>query len=126
MNIKANDSLIRNPEKSLDKLLEGYVKENTKKKAAEMSDSYTSLKFIFHILITVLIESFYELLTCSAVSMRMFDYRKYWELPDKISVALSFIALAALIAFIFFNLYFTFYRARQLSILHLYLNRLVN
>ena len=88
------------------------LKENTKKKVAELSDNYTSAKFIFHLLITILLESFYELLTCSAVSMRMFDYKKYWQLPDKISVALSFIALAALIAFIAFNLYFTFYKAR--------------
>ena len=69
----------------------------------------------------MLIESFQELLTCTAVSMRMFDYREYWKLPDKVSVALQFITLAALIAFIVFNLYFTCHRAKQLSILHFYL-----
>ena len=68
--------------------------------------------YIFHLFITVLIESFQELLTCTAISMGMFEYRDYWKTPDKVSVAMQFIILGTLIAFIVFNLYFTFYKAR--------------
>ena len=99
------------------------MKENTKKRILFRLDQYTSPMVMFQILLVVFVESFQELLTCTSISMKMFEYRPYWKTQDKVSVVFQFCTLGSLIAFVLYNLYFTLYKARQLSLLHLNLHK---
>ena len=62
--------------------------ENSKKRLAKSLDYFLRPLNVLNITITVLIESFQELIICTAVSMGMFEIRDYWTTSDKVSVTL--------------------------------------
>ena len=92
----------------------------TKKTFAKRSDDIIKPNVAWNSTLVLLIESFYELLTCTAISMGMFQIRSYWNTADKISVVYSFFTMTILIVFLLMNAYFTFITSKKLTILHLY------
>lgn len=60
------------------------------------------------------IGTFFEILVCISISMRMLDLYEYFSWTDHLSVAFQFTFLVAIIVFIAFVIYFTFKMAPQL------------
>ena len=66
----------------------------------------------------MMIETFYELLTTTAVSFGMYQIKDYWNTSDKISVYYSIFIFTIVVLFLLMNGLFTFYTSKNLAILH--------
>ena len=92
--------------------------QNSKQRMYERLNEALDPITCIQVTLTILIETFLELLICSSISMRMFSIRDFWNFSDKISVGLSFVALIVLFLFVLLGLKFTFFDARNLSIVN--------
>ena len=60
--------------------------------------------------------TFFEVMVCVSVSMRMLKYEKYFETPDYVSVVLQFFFALILITYVIFVTYFTIFKTGPLQI----------
>ena len=96
----------------------GKFLDQCKNHTAKRLDAMIVVQKCYEATLVVFIESFYELLTCTAISVGMLKIRSYWNTSDKISVAYSIFTALILLVFIIMNAYFSFVTSKNLSILH--------